>query len=394
MPRLALAVLTMSTVAATPAIGQTCSYDFTKVDEHVQGMIQRLGLKGCSLQITRDQEVIFRRAYGKYSASTAVPIASGTQWISAAVVMSLVDSRLLSLDDTTGQWLGWTGLKGAITVRQLLSHTAGIAVNDAPCLKNQEATLENCARQIESMPLIGPPGGQFAYGSNSLQVAGRICEIAGGEPFTVLFQERLATPLGLHDTYYDSQTNPGVADGVTTILSDYGRFTQMILNRGTFGGIVVLSPQAVDTLSSDQTIGVPVQSLPQCAPPFIGFGLGNWVLSESADGRPMRNASPGAYRFTPWVDRERRITGVLLVMTPKPGAGPSIETLCALVDAAIDAHPEGDLNCDSMVDVTDMFTVLTGWGPCPAAPDHCAADLDSDGEIGVEDLLAVLMNWS
>jgi hypothetical protein len=52
----------------------------------------------------------------------------------------------------------------------------------------------------------------------------------------------------------------------------------------------------------------------------------------------------------------------------------------------------GDLNCDGVVDVSDLLILLGAWGPCDD-PEYCSADLDGDGIVGVADLLILFENW-
>ncbi len=52
----------------------------------------------------------------------------------------------------------------------------------------------------------------------------------------------------------------------------------------------------------------------------------------------------------------------------------------------------GDLNCDGVVDVSDLLILLGQWGTC-ADPNDCAADLNGDGIVDVSDLLILLGNW-
>jgi hypothetical protein len=62
--------------------------------------------------------------------------------------------------------------------------------------------------------------------------------------------------------------------------------------------------------------------------------------------------------------------------------------------AVVDVVPpnEADTTGDGEVDVDDLVTIITSWGPC-ADPDDCPADVNGDGEVDVDDLLAVLLNW-
>jgi hypothetical protein len=56
-------------------------------------------------------------------------------------------------------------------------------------------------------------------------------------------------------------------------------------------------------------------------------------------------------------------------------------------------HPEGDANLDGIVDVSDLLTVLEGWGACSPAPAVCDGDVNGDGVVDVVDLVLVLGTW-
>jgi hypothetical protein len=53
----------------------------------------------------------------------------------------------------------------------------------------------------------------------------------------------------------------------------------------------------------------------------------------------------------------------------------------------------GDVNCDDVVDINDLFAVINAWGPC-GDPDDCPADLTDDGVVDINDLFVVLNNWA
>jgi hypothetical protein len=53
----------------------------------------------------------------------------------------------------------------------------------------------------------------------------------------------------------------------------------------------------------------------------------------------------------------------------------------------------GDTNCDKIVDVDDLLTVINAWGKC-ASPSECPADLTDNDVVDVDDLLVVLNNWT
>jgi hypothetical protein len=51
-----------------------------------------------------------------------------------------------------------------------------------------------------------------------------------------------------------------------------------------------------------------------------------------------------------------------------------------------------DINCDGVVDVTDLLAVIAAWGDCPEEA-ACPEDINGDGVVDVTDLLAVIAGW-
>jgi CubicO group peptidase (beta-lactamase class C family) len=100
---------------------------------------------------------VFERMYGDFSADRRVPIASASKLVSGVTIFRLIDAGYLSLDSTTGGLLGWTGTKGEITLRHLLSFTSGLEP-EHPCTYQPEIALADCVEQIRQPELLGPPG--------------------------------------------------------------------------------------------------------------------------------------------------------------------------------------------------------------------------------------------
>jgi len=71
-----------------------------------------------------------------------------------------------------------------------------------------------------------------------------------------------------------------------------------------------------------------------------------------------------------------------------PHAGIVIEGLVEVPQCPISA----DLNCDGVVDVSDLLILLANWGACPPSGD-CTGDINEDGTVDVSDLLILLANW-
>lgn len=349
-----------SLVLLLSATRSAAQYDFSAVDRLLQdslGAIAGTG-GGCGLILIKDGKVIYSRAFallGKsFSVNSYIPIASASKWLSAGVIMSLVDEGRLSLDDTAGTFLpSFSGEKAGITVRQMFSHTSGLAVADAPCLDNRDVTLAECVDEIAAMESSSKPGRFFYYAGNSMQAAGRIAEIASGLSFPSgnawdsLFKSRIARPLGLTRTNYDglvNSNNPRVPGGAWSSAEEYATYLMMLLDGGEYNGTRILSEKAVAEMLKDQTGGVPIIFSPYMLYPGIPevdpatrYGIGNW--RESVDGQTGRlreSSSQGKFGFSPWIDHDRNMVGVLAVYSDLTNVIPTYVQLKKLIKQAVD----------------------------------------------------------
>jgi D-alanyl-D-alanine carboxypeptidase len=135
-------------------------------------------------------------------------VGSVTKTFVATLVLRLVEDGELRLDDTVEQWLpGLVPGGPAITVRDLLSHTAGLFdyVEDDRVLRDHERRWrprELISLAVAHPPERSPPGRSFAYSSTNYLVLGLIVEEAGGAPLGRQLRQRLFAPLGLRRTSF------------------------------------------------------------------------------------------------------------------------------------------------------------------------------------------------
>jgi len=135
-------------------------------------------------------------------------IGSVTKTFVAALVLRLAEDGRLRLDDSVERWLpGLIPGGREITVRHLLSHTAGLFdyVEDPRVLSDPErrwSPRDLVSLAIAHPPERSPPGRSFAYSSTNYVVLGLIAEEAGGAPLGRQLRERLFRPLGLRRTSF------------------------------------------------------------------------------------------------------------------------------------------------------------------------------------------------
>lgn len=342
LPRAALLVLSAALVVGallgpttTTAAPQATTYDFTQVTTIMQNAVTTIPLQGASLRVVKDSVVVYEQAFGAYTTSTSPPIASASKWLSAAVIMSLVEDGLIDLDEPVSTYLPqFTGLKGTMTVRQMFSHTSGLP-GDHNCRDNHTITLANCVDQIALVSLQAAPGALFDYGGVSMHVAGRVAEVVSGQSWAQLFEDRIRAPLGLTNTYYFNATpdlNPSMAGGARSTLGDYGKFLAMILADGNAGGVQVLTPASVHEMQIDQTAGA-AGANPR------GYGLGEWRDIVDNQDNATQLSSAGAFGFVPWIDTERNYYAVFLTYDHLDNVRPTVNQLETTIRAIFDAPP-------------------------------------------------------
>lgn len=346
------ATLLLTLAGGLGAADAAVRYDFRPVSAEMQAFVDANALDGASLRVDKAGTVVYRAAFGGYTTGTRVPIASGSKWLSGLTVARLVDKGLMRWSDTVGQYFpNAPADKKPITLAQLFSHTSGLPDTDNLCMSNPRITLGDCANTIlANSTLIGTPGTVFAYGGNSMQVAGRMAEIAAGKAWDDIFIEQTATPLGLAQTdyAYDStvagyvrMANPRIAEGGRSTLEDYGHVVDMLLADGRYNGKVFLSSATLASMSIDRTVGTRNLSRPPYTDGF-GYGIGHWIDSaKDPDATALVISSPGAFGFTPWVDYGSGVAGVLLVKDQRFKLVPDIDEIRATVNAV--TTPSGGL---------------------------------------------------
>ncbi len=270
-----------------------------------------------------------------YSATTRVPIASCSKWLSAALVMTFVDEGKLSLDDTVGRFLPVMSKhgKGNITISQCLSHLTGIK---APALKESlddtksAQSMDEAIEQIAVLPMEGRPGTVFRYSNAGLQIAAAVIEKIAGKNFEALFAERIARPLHMKNTDFGKVKVPLPAGGAKSTANDYLNFLVMILQRGTFEGKRILSENSIAAMQVNRTTsGVTIAYSPIEAGNF-GYGFGEWIMGNQAV------SSPGLFGSFPVVDYTKNYAAFLVTFTVKnEGRHERYKSLMATIGEAL-----------------------------------------------------------
>ena len=290
-----------------------------------------LGASGATVIAMKGGRRLLRIDCGDATEDTRYCVASASKWMTAALVMTAVDSGELSLDEKVSRVLPeFSGPPGEATIRELLAQTAGEGSLPSRVDERQDPriTLAESAAQIDGRALEDPPGAVFKYGGPGFQVAGAALERVTSRRWADLFEDRIARPLGMKSSHWThgpysavppaETLNPLLQGGLVTTASDYMRFLTMLASGGVFEGRVVLSRASVDEMERAQTLGKPMAYMPEGVPASSQYGLGNWTETWDDSGSGEMVSSPGAFGAYPWIDRKSGVYGIFFLNVRLP----------------------------------------------------------------------------
>ncbi len=278
--------------------------------------------------IANKDSLVYQKAFGSFNAKTVAPIASCSKWLTAALIMQLVDEGKLSLDDKVSKYLPVFELYGKnyITIRHCLSHMTGIQSEPIKLLKLLERkkfnSLEEEVIDFAKKEIQTNPGTEFSYSNIGLNIAARIAEVVTKKRFDMLIKQRLFNPLGMRQTSFStldgSAINP--SGGAKSTATDYSRFLQMMLNNGVFNGQKILNEKSIQEMKNIHASSDMIKYAPKSAEGFE-YALGSWSLtrnpfstkSEKNATTAQALASPGLFGTWPMVDYCRGYTAIFFV---------------------------------------------------------------------------------
>ena len=262
-------------------------------EEELIGVLKETMVKwdipGLAIAIVQGNEIVFGQTYGVQSTATGVPIgldsvfciASVSKCFVATAVMQMVERGQVELDAAVSEYLPYFRLDDhrftQITIRQVLSHTAGLPdiseFEYHELLAHPEAdegSAERYVRSLGNRKLVARPGARFSYSNIGYNVLGDLLAKVSGKPFETLMQESVMLPSGMpHSTFLLAEVlrdrlavphlfSPKVlpnpvypyhrADAPASFLHstvvDMCHWAMTSLSRGTFAGRSILSPAA------------------------------------------------------------------------------------------------------------------------------------------------------
>jgi CubicO group peptidase (beta-lactamase class C family) len=196
------------------------------IDDYIKGQMQRLHIPAVSVAVIKGGSLIKAEGYGLANIEHGIParpdtvfkIGSVSKQFIATGIMLLVQDGKLSLDDNVSNFLtGTPGTWRAITVRHLLTHTAGL-VREAPGFDPHKLQPDiDVIQTAYSLPLRFKPGEKWEYCNLGYFVLAQIIQTVSGKPWGDFLTQRVFAPLEMTATRVTS-----VADIVPNRANGYG----------------------------------------------------------------------------------------------------------------------------------------------------------------------------
>jgi CubicO group peptidase (beta-lactamase class C family) len=138
---------------------------------------------------------------------TPVAVASQAKGMTALAIMQLVEQGKVDLDAPVITYLPWfkvdDPLSSSITVRQVLTHTAGLRPDLILDGNRDRDALEQRVRDLATVKLNRAPGTAYEYATDGYAIAGLIVQTVSGMPFKNYMAQNVFAPLAMQDATFD-----------------------------------------------------------------------------------------------------------------------------------------------------------------------------------------------
>lgn len=365
------------------------------LDNALQCYVDQGKIAGVVVVLSRCGHIFHAKGYGLRNLATSQPMQtdtlvrlwSVTKVITAVATMICYERGGFVLDQPVADFIPafgstpvYAGMdkeqpclvdqKHPITIRQLLTHTGGIASGfggaDEPpeemmrtkieSLRSSNPSLAETVEGIAQVPLVAQPNTLWRYGQ-SFEVLARLVEIASGLRLADFLQSHIFDILGMTDTSYvvekdridrfsefyttaedgrlrliespeqsihhvqSGATPPGVlstgGSGLVSTALDIQRLGKMLLNRGTFNNVQILAPSTVDLMTTNHLLPALIPYHFPRARPIYGYGHGlgvHTLIDRGLAGTPCANGEywkDGGSGTLLWVDPYHELVGTV-----------------------------------------------------------------------------------
>jgi CubicO group peptidase (beta-lactamase class C family) len=386
---LVLQALLLGAQSPAPAASSGLAADrLARIDRALQQYVDENRIAGAVALVLRDGKPAYEKAVGwsdkeagrRMTADTIFRIASQTKAITSAAILSLVEDGKIGVTDQAGRFIpgfsnttvaapggtdgGAVPAKRPVTIRDLLTHTAGISYGTGRAVAaeyekkglgpaagygwytaDKDEPICDTIERLATLPFVAQPGEAWVYGYNT-DILGCIVERASGMGLDQFVRARITGPLGMKDTQFylppaerdrlaavyssgpdgrvvrapDGPRGQGQyvdgprrsfsgGAGLLSTARDYARFLEAIRNGGALDGVRILAPRTVDLMTTNQ-VGTLHSAM------GLGFGFGFETTDRyGANGMDSVGAFgwSGAYGTMYRVDPKARLVMVLMI---------------------------------------------------------------------------------
>lgn len=182
------------------------------IETAVRREMARQHAPGCAVAVLHRGKVVMLKCFGVRDLETKAAVTPGTLFrigsttkiLTAIAIMRQVEQGSIRLDEPVVTYVP-EFFQPEVTVRQLLSHTAGL--KDSAVLYGPEdpAALKAHVAAISQADTFAPPGAVFSYSNLSLDAAGEVLERVVGQSFPDHLEQKLFPVLGMHRATFSTQ---------------------------------------------------------------------------------------------------------------------------------------------------------------------------------------------
>lgn len=364
-----------------------------RLTQQFQSYIDNDKLPGAVIFVARKGKIAYHKAFGKrdreanapMKKDTIVRLASQSKAIISVGIMMLQEQGKLLITEPVGKYIpefnkttvaepkeegGYeiVPAKRKITIRDLLTHTAGVSYGGGPArdlwreaditgwyFAHRDEPIGDTVARMATLPFNAHPGEKWVYGY-STDILGAVIERASGLPLDKFLQQHIFAPLNMKDTSFflpankkdrfavvysatdssglkrapDKNGMSGQGDyvegprknfsggaGLLSTAQDYATFLQMLLNGGTFKDKRLLSRKSVELMTTNHIDTLAFR-------PGQRFGLGFFIVEDVGARSWMGSVGEygwgSAYHNIYWVDpKEQLIVSYCTQLRPSRG---------------------------------------------------------------------------
>jgi CubicO group peptidase (beta-lactamase class C family) len=352
------AIVALLAICVSDATAQSDAATFSRLDSIAGADVVEKRAVGLVVAVVKGTDRLLLEAYGNadaegnvaMTANTVVPIGSVTKQFTAAAILQLRDAGKLSLNDAITKWLPEFGTRGnGVTLRHLLSHTAGIVqagemreLRAIQLLRNPDVTRDSVYNVISRYAPQFPAGTMQVYSNTGYWLLGRVVEKASGVTYEEYLEKRIFEPLGMtRSMYCDTKNIPDRAYGHGIRNGVSGRVPS-IVHTATYAAGAICST-AGDMVTWLQSLHggkvISAESYAEMVAPYrlndgtlVRYGMGLIVWNDSRELKQIGHGGGGfGFSSQAWWHPDAQLAVVVLTNSEPDNTTAIVEALSAAV---------------------------------------------------------------